>query len=231
MKHFSDTKGFVRSLFYPDRCCFCGKVVPFSAELCDDCFENEKFIEYPRCHACGRSKKDCECKGHSNFYQGITAPYEYRSGAKRGIIRWKYKGAEHSVNFFAKRVARFIKKDFDTEKIDIITFVPQTAAERDERQFNQGEVLAVEVGKLLDIPVEPLLAKIFETRRQHDMPAYMKSGNIFGVFDCPDDSRVQGKTVLLVDDIKTSGKTLNECAKILHLYGAAAVYCAVVGIT
>lgn len=230
MNRFSHFKGFVRALFFPDRCCFCGKAVSFRTYLCDDCFRNEKFIEYPRCSACGKSKNDCKCKGHANFYQGITAPYTYAGRVKNGVILWKYKGAVRSVEFFAKRVAQTVKKDFDAEKIDVITFIPQTSAEIDERKFNQGEALAEEVGKRLNLPVEPLLVKIFETNRQHNMPAYMKSGNVFGVFDCPDRSAVEGKTILLVDDIKTSGKTINECAKMLHLYGAAAVYCAVLSI-
>ena len=221
----------VRALFYPDRCCFCGKVIFHRTELCPDCRREERTIEAPKCLSCGKSKKDCSCKGKSNFYSGITAPYIYKGNVRNGIIRWKYGNAYRSAEFFAKAVVSCIKNDFDCIKFDIITFVPQTKAETDEKGSNQGEILASEVSKLMNIPSEPLLAKLFETKRQHDLPWYMKSGNIFGVFGCTDDAKVNGKTILLIDDIKTSGKTLNECAKVLRLNGAAAVYCAVIGLT
>lgn len=217
-------------MIYPDRCCLCGKVVLYSTELCDECFSNETLIVRPACHSCGKSKKDCRCNGRANFYQGITAPYMYKGRARNGIILWKYHKYYRSVSFFAKRVVTCVKNDFDADKIDVITFVPQTKAETEEKKFNQGEALAVEVGKQMNLPVEPLLTKLFETKRQHDMPFYLKSGNVFGVFGCRDTSKTEGRTVLLIDDIKTSGNTLNECAKMLHLGGATAVYCAVIGI-
>ena len=221
----------VRAVFYPDRCCFCGKVVIHDTELCPDCRQNEKPVETPKCSACGKSKKDCSCKGKSNFYNGITAPYNYKGNVRNGILRWKYGGAFRSVGFFGKIVAQSVRDDFDYLKTDVITFVPQTKAEARERGENQGEILANEVGKIMNIPVKPLLVKLFETERQHDLPWYMKSGNVFGVFGCPDISAVEGKTILLIDDVKTSGKTLNECAKVLHLNGAAEVYCAVIGVS
>lgn len=155
----------------------------------------------------------------------------YKGNVRNGIIRWKYGNAERSVKFFAKSVAYCIKKDFDYEKINVITFVPQTKSETQEKNANQSEVLAREVGKLLNLPVEPLLIKLFETKRQHDLPGYMKSGNVFGAFGCRDASKPEEKTILLIDDIRTSGKTINECSKVLHLNGAAAVYCAVIAIT
>lgn len=230
MNHFSFDKGFFRSMIYPDRCCLCGKVISYSTELCDECFSNEALIVRPVCHSCGKSKKDCTCNGKANFYQGITAPYMYKGRARNGIILWKFHRYYRSVSFFAKRIVSCVKNDFGTDKIDVITFVPQTQDESDEKTFNQCEALAVEVANQMHVPVEPLLTKIAETMRQHDMPFYLKSGNVFGAFNCNDTQKAQGRNILLVDDIKTSGNTLNECAKMLHLSGAATVYCAVIGV-
>lgn len=227
----SRTLRVLRSMFFPDRCSFCGNIIPLDAGICSDCRQNEKPIEAPKCLACSKSKRDCTCNGKANFYQGITAPYNYKGKVRNGIIRWKYGTAYRSVEFFADAVANSVKNDFDYDKINVITFVPQTKKETEEKGINQSESLALETGKLLNLPVEALLIKLFETKRQHDMPWYTKSGNVFGAFGCPDDSKVKGKTVLLVDDIKTSGKTINECAKVLHLNGAAEVYCAVIGVT
>ena len=222
--------GFFRSVVFPDRCCFCGRTVPHTTELCRRCSRDEKLIEQPVCASCGRSKKDCECNGRANFYQGITAPYNYTGNVKRGITRWKYYSAFHSVSFFAKRVKECVGRDFDVQKIDVITFVPQTQDESAHRQFNQGQALAEETGRQMNIPVEPLLVKVCETSRQHRLPFALKSGNVFGAFDCSN-ADIEGRTILLIDDIKTSASTLNECTKMLHLAGAAAVYCAVIAIS
>lgn len=221
----------VRATLYPDRCSFCGKVIVRKTGLCNNCAKQENIIAAPKCYSCGKNKKQCKCNQKSTFYQAITAPYYYTGLPRSGIIRWKYGNASNSVKFFAKRVAECIKNDFDVEMFDIITFVPQTAKELSERGSNQSEKLADEISQLLNIPSKPLLIKLFETHHQHDMPWYLKSGNIFATFDCIDTQSIKNKNILLIDDIKTSGHTLNECAKVLHLSDAANVYCAVIGIT
>ena len=233
MKSKSDANflsGFFRSVVFPDRCVFCSRTVPYSAELCNGCARDEKLIEQPACASCGRSRRDCNCNGRSNFYQGITAPYNYTGNVKRGITMWKYESQVRSVSFFAKRMRECIERDFDVTRLEVITFVPQTAEESAIRQFNQGQALAEETGRLMNIPVESFLIKVSETSRQHRLPFSLKSGNVFGAFECID-ADVEGRTILLVDDIKTSSSTLNECAKMLHLKGAAAVYCAVIAIS
>lgn len=219
-----------RAEIYPDRCWFCDEVIDYKTDLCPDCVENVKKISGVRCISCGMNKSDCDCKGKSRFYNGITAPYIYNELARRGILRWKYYGNIHATDFFAKEIAKCIITDFSFVKFDAITYIPQTQDEQNEKNFNQSEALATNIGKLLNIPTEKLIEKIFETSRQHDLPLYCRSGNVFGVFGCPDKEKVKGKTILIIDDIKTSGTTLNECAKVLQLNDAAEVYCAVIAI-
>lgn len=219
-----------RASIFPDRCCFCDKAIHHNTELCPDCRKNAKKITGSRCLSCGMSKKECSCKSKANFYDGITAPYIYQDIVRNGIIRWKYHEAEQSIHFFAKEIADCVKSDFDRIKFDAVTFIPQTKNELMEKGQNQSELLAVEVAKKLNLPSAKLIVKIFETSRQHDLPWHLRSGNVFGAFGCPDKSAVKGKTVLLVDDIKTSGRTLNECAKVLQLNDAENVYCAVIAI-
>lgn len=219
-----------RAVIYPDRCALCGRLIPYAAEICEDCRRDAPVIRGKRCFACGLPRDDCRCKGHANFYAAVTAPFFYRGVARRGIGLWKFRKAEHSVDFFAHTVASCILDDFSAVRFDVITFIPQTDRERAFRGYNQGERLARAVGERLKIDVKPLLVKLYETQRQHTLPWYRRSGNIFGVFECADCSSVSGKTILLIDDIKTSGRTLNECAKMLHLADAAAVYCAVIAV-
>ncbi len=219
-----------RAEIYPDRCWFCDTVIDYKTDLCPDCSATVKKISGIRCMSCGMNKSDCDCRGKSCFYNGITAPYIYDELARSGILRWKYYGNIHATDFFAKEIAKCVLTDFSSIKFDVITYIPQTAAEQEEKDFNQSEALATNIGKLLNIPAEKLIEKIFETSRQHDLPLYCRSGNVFGAFGCPDKEKVKGKTILIIDDIKTSGTTLNECAKVLQLNDAAEVYCAVIAI-
>ncbi|MBQ8209082.1 MAG: ComF family protein [Clostridia bacterium] len=219
-----------RAEIYPDRCCFCFTPIDYKTEICPSCRKTVKIISGIRCMSCGMSKNDCDCKGKSNFYSGITAPYIYDGVVRDGIIRWKYRENIHALPFFAKETAKCIHESFSSVKFDAVTFIPQTAAEEKEKGINQSEILAQEVGKYLKIPTVKLIEKIFETSRQHNLPMHMRSGNVFGAFGCPAYESVKGKTILLIDDIKTSGNTLNECAKVLQLNDASEVYCAVIAI-
>ena len=219
-----------RAVFYPDRCWFCNEVIEYKTDLCISCKENVKRISGNRCLNCGMAESFCDCKGKSHFYDGITAPYMYNELVRRGILRWKYYDNVHAVKFFAKETVKCIINDFSSVKFDVITYIPQTKNEEDEKGQNQSELLAKEISKYLKIPCEQLLEKIFETTRQHDLPMHMRYGNVFGVFGCTNKSTVTGKTILLIDDVKTSGNTLNECAKVLQLNDATAVYCAVIAV-
>lgn len=219
-----------RAAIYPDRCWFCNTVIRYKTDICPECQKSVKRISGEKCISCGMSKDDCYCKGRSHFYNGITAPYMYDERVRSGILRWKYHGNIHAIKFFAKETSNSIISDFSSIKFDAITYIPQTTAEQEEREFNQSQVLAQEIGEYLKIPTKTLLKKVFETARQHDLPLYRRSGNVFGVFDCINKSEVTGKTILLIDDIKTSGQTIDECAKVLHLNDAAQVYCAVIAI-
>ncbi len=230
IKDFPEPTDSTRAAFFPDRCPLCGNTIIHKAVICDNCKSDAKLIRGARCLSCGRTKKSCECKGRANFYNGIVAPFVYEGVVRQGIGSWKFHGAERSVNFFADMMIAAIKEAYGDMNLDVITFIPQTVKETKERTYNQGEQLAMTLGEKMNIPVHPLLKKLYETERQRNLSFISRSGNIFGVFDCCNKAMTEGKTILLVDDVKTSGKSLNECAKMLHIYGAASVYCAVIAV-
>lgn len=219
-----------RAAIFPDRCKLCNHVVAHGITVCDSCKKEAKIIRGKRCLSCGKPKKDCKCKGKSNFYNGIVAPFKYEGVVRNGIFLWKFREAERNVNFWADMIVSAMKEVYNDMHFDVITFIPQTAKEYEERSYNQGEQLAFAVGERIHTPVMPLLIKLYETERQHNLNLISRSGNIFGVFDCCNKEMTEEKNILLIDDIKTSGKTINECAKMLHIYGAKSVYCAVIAV-
>lgn len=230
IKDFPEPTDSTRAAIFPDRCCLCGNTIEHKAVVCDNCRTQAKLIRGARCLSCGKSKKDCKCKGKANFYDGVASPFLYEGVVRQGIARWKFYKVERSANFFADMIVAAMKEAFDDIKLDVITFIPQTQKETETRTYNQGEQLAVAVGDKINIPVIPLLVKLYETERQYNLPFISRSGNVFGVFDCCNKAMTEGKNVLLIDDVKTSGSSLNECAKMLHIYGAASVYCAVIAV-
>ena len=220
----------LRAAVFPDRCNLCGNVVAHGVTVCDQCKESAKVIRAPRCISCGKAKKNCKCKGRSNFYNGITAPFDYEGVVRKGISLWKFQKAERNVYFFADMIVSAVNEAFEGIEFDLITFIPQTETERKSRTYNQCEQLASAIGEKTGIPVIRTLTKLYETERQHNLPLISRSGNVFGIFDCCNKNLIADKNILLIDDIKTSGNTINECAKMLHLSGAASVYCAVIAI-
>lgn len=221
----------LRALFFPDRCALCHKVIAKDTKVCKNCRKTAPVIRGKTCHLCAMPEKECTCKKHSRYYKALTAPFIYKDVLKTGIHYWKFENYTASTDFFAEMIEASVKEKFADINFDYITFIPQTANETAEKGYNQTEILADASGRKLNIPVATLLVKLYETRRQHNTPALFKSGNVTGVFDCVQLEKIRGKNILLIDDIKTSGNTLNECAKMLSLYDAENVYCAVIATT
>ena len=124
-------------------------------------------------------------------------------------------------------MAKTVKEQYGEKKFDIITFVPFSKAEKHDRDFNQSELLAKRLGEELCLPCREMLVKLYDVPRQHTLPGTKRRGNVFGIFATAEEfSYLDGKTILLADDIKTTGSTLSECAKMLKIAGAKEV-CAV----
>ncbi len=220
----------LRSWIFPDRCVLCNKVVPYNTEVCAECLKKATVVSGEKCKNCGFPKNLCSCLGKSFYFDGVTAPFLYKGNVRQGISYWKFGGAVRNTGFYAKTIKNSVKRDFKDIEFDFVSCVPQTENETKERGYNQGELLAEMTAEKLKIPFKNALIKLFDTERQHNVPKEMKTGNVFGAFDVKDRRAVNGSSILLVDDIKTSGNTLNECAKMLKLYGAKEVYCAVIAL-
>lgn len=214
-----------------NKCRICGDLLECGKELCAECEKSLPKIEDPRCKICGAGKKRCQCGKHRMRFDGITAPFYYEAGVLRGLHRLKFSEKIFMAEIFAGEMADFVKKDFKEISFDFITFVPFSGFQKRNRRYNQSELLAEELGKKLSISVENVLIKLFDTQVQHKTSQYRRKGNVLGVYDVNENAKVEGKTILLVDDIKTTGATLNECAKMLKIRGAEKVYCVSVAMT
>lgn len=213
-------KACLRALF-PRRCIYCGDVTYPEALSCERCASQIPRMEDPVCYRCGRTRRLCTCKGHRRRYDRCVSAMRYEDGAARAVLRLKYDDNADLVETMAEEMVKALRARVDAARFEMVTFVPSHPNEHRRRGYNQGERLAKEVAALLAIPCVCTLKKLYETPPQKSLPRVQRSGNLMGVFDVVVD--VKDKNILLVDDLTTTGATLDECAKMLQLFDAQSI--------
>ena len=157
-------------------------------------------------------------------FNGCVAPFYNEGIAQKAMYEFKFRKKEYIASFFAEQMALFVKQCFPEIEFDLVTFVPMHFLKRISRGYNQSFLLAEKISKILNIPlVYSLLGAKFKWKTQHSMAFKERFKNVKDKYYCKE--KIEGKTVLLVDDIKTTGATLDECAKQLMVCGANKVYC------
>lgn len=222
----------MRSLFskilyalFPRRCDLCGDVVELDVSRCDRC-KNAKRIIGEICKKCGNPEMCCDCsdKQKKPEYKSVVAPYLYDGNLIKAIYNFKFSGCKELSDGMSLEMANTIKAYYSDIDFDFITFVPLSKKSYRKRGYNQAQLLAQSLSQKLDIPCVPTLEKIFETKNQRSQSARQRRANLRGVFDLMENADVDSKTILLVDDVKTTGSTLGECSAVLNAYGADKVY-------
>ncbi len=227
MKPQDKLKDIILSLFFTNRCRLCNIVCDIRSELCESCDETLPEVKGEICYFCGVEKEKCSCKEKAMFYLSVCAPFYYESGPKKATVLLKYQANEQTLEFLSREMAKCVNKRYAGIDFDCITYVPAFKTDEIKRGYNQAELLAKGLGETLDIPVYPLLYKVYETEPQHTLSESERSGNLLGAFEINDnvDFSINNARILLCDDIKTTGATLNECAKTLLINGSAEIRC------
>ncbi len=212
----------------PKRCVFCDTVIAPNRFFCEKCASKRSVVTPPICPYCGQSKQQCGCQKHRLAFDKVAAAFYYETAARDGVLRLKRYDDPDAVEYFSMQLYEVVLREYGNEPIDEITYVPMTSRALRNREYNQGELLARALGKRLNMPVRALLTKLYETRPQKELNIESRSGNLLGVFDVTE--TVRDKTILLVDDVMTTGATLHECAKMLKIYGAKRVLAVTVAV-
>lgn len=228
-KDLSSALKRIGDFFFTRRCSICGEVVELDDELCSSCL-TAKRIELPRCQYCGASKERCSCRKNKNEYASIVAPFYYEDSIANAVNRCKSSNMPFLAKEFARQMYSCIEQEYFDIEFDYITFIPMSNIDLLKRGFNQSELIAKELSDLTGIECRALLKKVRRTKPQKEQSAKKRLVNVYGAFDLSDKESVRGKTILIVDDVKTTGSTLNECSKMLKIYDAKAVYASVFAI-
>ena len=210
---------------FPQTCAVCGSVIAEDECFCDYCYEMiERTSGDNRCLKCGLPKKNCDCSKYIFRFSGCTAPFYYRDFSKRAMFTFKFRRRTDLGKMFARHMALCVNESFHGVDFDCVTCVPMDKWSKLKRGYNQSEILAEELSKILNLPfARNLLGGRKKKHSQHKLPNRKRHDNVKGKYYC--NHKVNGKTILLVDDIKTTGATLDECTVQLLRNGAERVYC------
>lgn len=216
--------------FFPNRCIGCNEIIEKGDSLCHYCFEMlPRTVNDKRCKVCGVPVKNCLCKRHVFYFTKATAPFYNEGVARKAMYAFKFRRKKYFAEFFARQMALSVRNDFDTVGFSGVVYVPLPLKRELKRGYNQSRELAYHLSKILNIPlIENALGCNTKRKMQHKTSLKDRFLNVKGVF-YPNIS-LKGRRVLLVDDIKTTGATLSECARALLKAGAHEVYC-VTGLT
>lgn len=215
-------------ILYPQTCYFCGKIS--KEHICKECREKITYVEEPVCKKCGKPIRyeekeycgDCE-----------NAVFSYEQGKSvwlhTGVVRWsvyqfKYHNRRIYGKFYAQELSRLYGKWIKDKKIDVIIPIPLHRKRQRKRGYNQSEVIARHLGKLLNLPVNAkAVMRVRNTKAQKELSHKERTRNLKDAFRVTKHWKGEGN-VLLIDDIYTTGNTIDSVAKLLRQKGANKVW-------
>lgn len=217
----------------PPRCIRCGAILSGDDGLCPDCFNEMSFISSPYCRRCGHPFDDVpdghqllcgSClKNKRTPFRFSRSAFRYDDGSKSLVLGLKF--LDKTEN--AKVLARWLQnagRDIWNEGVDVIIPVPLHYLRLVKRRYNQSALLARELHKLVNIPVDfDSVERHKNTRPQVEFSGHERIRNVKGAFRVKYPKKIKGQRIVLIDDVLTTGSTLKECALALKKAGAKSV--------
>jgi ComF family protein len=223
-------------MIYPVRCPICGAIViPKDNRICGTCKEKLHYIKEPRCKKCSKpieleEKEYCNDCNRKNFkfIKGYSV-WVYDDAMKHSISEFKYHGKKEHAKFYIQEVVMHYGETIKKISPDVIVPIPIHRSKYLERGYNQADILARGIGRELNFPVlSDLLIRNKKTLPQKQLSDKERLLNLREAFDF--NNKVSGSCnnkinrVLLVDDIFTTGSTIEACTNVLKANGIDDVY-------
>lgn len=223
----------ILDVLYPSVCPFCNDILDITERenmVCDECSRNLPYIHSPRCMKCGKQIEsdevefcyDCSSKTHL-YFQGCGL-WSYSEMTKHSIHNFKYKNKRCYGEFYGKEMAQQLGDIIHLWNADVLVPVPLHKSRLKERGYNQANILAYELSKYIGIPVDKeLIIRNKNTVPQKELDDFERAKNVENAFKIVKNV-VQYKKVILIDDIYTTGTTIDACARKLLASGVMKVY-------
>ncbi len=218
------------SLFFPPRCPVCDEAVPLKKGLiCPECRKKLKPINHPYCFKCGRplhakEKEYCEaCLVTEHFFEAGRALYVYEDIAG-SIYRFKYGKRQEYAVFFGKEMTEKLAGFIREARADALIPVPLSKQRLYARGYNQAELLAKEISERTGVPVySDFVVRIKDTVPQKELNPAERQNNLKKAFKIAQND-VKLSTIIVIDDIYTTGSTADAIAKLLRKVGVQKIY-------
>lgn len=218
----------ILGIIYPKTCCFCGKVS--EKELCKTCAEKVIYIEEPRCKRCGKPVRYAEqeycydCQKNTHAYEQGRSLWLHKMPVSLSIYQFKYKNRRIYGEFYAKEMARLYGNLIQLWGVEVIVPIPLHRKKRKLRGYNQAEIIARQLGEIMGITVDcGSVVRNRYTRPQKELNDKERKKNLKQAFSVTDKWR-DYKRVLLIDDIYTTGSTIDTVAEELKKNGVQKVW-------
>ncbi len=222
---------FLLDLLYPERCVLCDRVLPAGEEgVCAECAGKLRVIREPWCLKCGKPLPDereeycVDCRQRAHAFLAGRALYEYKS-VSHSMLRFKAGGRYEYGRFYGRRMAEELGGTIRSWKPECIVAVPIHRSRLHKRGYNQAEAIARTLGRELGIPVDfHLVKRSKKTVPLKTLTLSERQNNLKKAFKlCRNDVKL--KTIIIVDDIYTTGSTIDAVAQVLKTAGIERIYC------
>jgi len=225
------------SVLLPAGCRICDQLMPHASRvpICDECLASFEPLPRKVCESCGSPQRAFNIQEDSRYLcpacQNKTYAFHrarsfafYDRAMVRAILLLKFERMEPLAAWFAARLAEKVAQEGELLRADVIVPVPLHRLRQKERGYNQADLIARALAKRLRLPREPVL--LMRTRPRPDkrvLSLEERWASVRGAFATRPGSQVDNRRVLLVDDVMTTGATLDACSRALREAGAKTV--------
>ena len=216
-------------LLFPRRCPACDRVLVIGEMVCPQCTDRLTIIQSPFCRKCGKALTDSreeyciDCESRKHLFREGRALYEYPC-IKESIYRFKYRGRKEYAEFYGRELAHHLGKVILSWQPDALVPVPLHRSRKRLRGYNQAQALAENLGKRLGIPVNSrLIVRTKKTIPQKLLSFEKRQNNLKKAFKI-DENVVKLNTIIIIDDIYTTGSTVDAMTATLQEAGIKNVY-------
>lgn len=240
-RSFKAAKDVVMDILYPRKCVFCNRTMEVRSYrrlkmgeiydgLCSDCREDSVYVDEPLCMKCGKEIESREgeycydCQRRKHIYDRGVAVFKYSDKVRKSIYRFKYSGHKIYGDFYGKEMHDRYREIITLWKPEAIIPVPIYRGKFRKRGYNQAELIGKRLAELTGIPIDTyILTRSRNTIPQKELNYIFRKKNVENAFKVTG-SVVKYNKIILVDDIYTTGCTIDACARVLKNAGVKEVY-------
>lgn len=219
------------SILYPRRCPVCDNIVyPKGQKICTDCSSKIPFITGPRCMKCSKPVSNevieyCyDCSKNKHLYESGISLIEHKGAVRKSIYSIKYKNRREYIDYYTEEIVKRFGNDIEKWNPDALIPVPMFKKKENKRGFNQADEIAKRIGRLTGIKVlDGVIKRVVNTKPQKDLSDTDRRKNLENAFIISENI-VKLDKVILIDDIYTTGSTIDSCTEVLLNAGVKKVY-------